>query len=68
MRVWCKHIELHPLRKHAQLKHSDQTRWVLMRHGYVYKSWKMCPICGALRPTKRNVDAAVNRELQDGKQ
>lgn len=56
-KVWCKHIfsGLH-------------TEWRTAVSGYnveVPKTWKLCPICECLRPTRANIAAAELRFLMD---
>lgn len=65
MKTWCSHIEWRPMRKHAKLKYADKCDWFLNRHRLVLRSWKVCPICGAERPTRANIAAAELRAAMD---
>lgn len=56
---WCKHIKFYT---------DSKPSWRMNGWMPVPNSWKLCPICGAKRPTKANVSAAVNRAIQDGDQ
>lgn len=47
-KTWCKHIQY-------SSHHVDDNKryfWWMKKVSIVPKSWKMCPICGKLRPTK----------------
>jgi hypothetical protein len=46
---WCKHIKYYSYRVDGNLRYG----WYIGKIDDIPKNWKFCPICGALRPTKR---------------
>jgi hypothetical protein len=56
---WCRHIKWKPWQKKW---------WVLQGWLHVQRSWRVCPICGAERPTKANRNAAELRAAMDNDQ
>lgn len=58
IKKWCKHIRWNGF----------DAAWTILGglfngsdYFFVPRSWKACPICGAERPTKSNIAAAINR-------
>jgi hypothetical protein len=66
-KIWCRHIAWDydnndPNRYYWQL--NDGTNDIIP----VPRNWKVCPVCGAERPTRANKKAAELRFLMDNDQ
>ena len=60
MKHWCRHVAWLPYPWG-----SYGVRWAFtdsFNERPVTRSWRMCPICGALRPTKKNIDSAIRAD------
>lgn len=58
---WCKHIKF-------TASVFPRPCWVYKNTDAVERGWRLCPICGAERPTKSNIAAARLRFQMDNDQ
>lgn len=67
-KIWCRHIRKHAYQ--AVWPTAVTWRFLYSEHGLqqsleVPRSWKVCPVCEAERPTRENIAAAELRFAMD---
>lgn len=60
-KFWCKHIHY----SDNIIDGNKRYIWWMNRVDNIPPSWKVCPICQAERPTKKNITAAELRFTMD---
>jgi hypothetical protein len=73
---WCKHIKHTDVSRHDKISDSHywSKHWTMYSDSRTHQiievpnTWKICPICETLRPTKENLASANLRFIMDNDQ